>query len=153
GHSRVRAEDAYGALDRTRPHRLREAQKGAGVLRMSPSLLRIAGVAIVAAGLGVVYAADRSPGAGEWRFYSADNRSTKYSAADQINKDNVANLRVAWRRPQIDPAILSANPGLRISNRFTASPIMVGGVLYAPDGLGLVEAMDPATGRTLWTQP
>ena len=30
---------------------------------------------------------------------------------------------------------------------------MVNGVLYAPDGLGLVEAMDPATGRTLWMQP
>jgi glucose dehydrogenase len=120
---------------------------------MRPSLVRFAGAAIVAAGLGVVYAADRGTPAGEWRFYSADNRATKYSAADQINRDNVAGLRVAWRRPQVDPAILSANPGLRISNRFTASPIMVRGVLYAPDGLGLVEAMDPGTGRTLWTQP
>ena len=60
---------------------------------------------------------------------------------------------MAWRRPQVDPAILAANPGLRLSNRYTASPIMVDGVLYAPDGAGLVEAMDPATGRTLWTQP
>src|SRR6478736_260257 len=109
---------------------------------MSPSLLRIAGAAVVAAGLGVVYAADRATPTGEWRFYSADNRATKYSPADQINKDNISGLRVAWRRPQVDPAILSANPGLRISNRFTASPIMVGGVLYAPDGLGLVGAMD-----------
>ena len=29
---------------------------------------------------------------------------------------------------------------------------MVNGVLYVPDGLGLVEAIDPGTGRTLWTQ-
>jgi outer membrane protein assembly factor BamB len=107
----------------------------------------------VAAGLAVVYAADGTNRAGDWAFYSADNSATKYSAADQINPSNVSSLHVAWRRPQVDPAILSANAGLRISNRFTASPIMVNGVLYAPDGLGLVEAMDPATGRTLWTQP
>ena len=124
---------------------------------MSPAFRRfaVAGalmLAGVSTGLAVVHTADAKK-AGEWAFYSADNSATKYSAADQINKDNVAGLRVAWRRPQVDPAILAANSGLRISNRFTASPIMVNGVLYAPDGLGLVEAMDPATGRTLWTQP
>ena len=122
---------------------------------MSPSFRRLAGAALVAAiavGFVVAYAADNATKTGEWSFYSADNRATKYSGVDQINKSNVAGLRVAWRRPQVDPAILAANPGLRISNRFTASPIMANGVLYAPDGLGLVEAMDPATGRTLWTQ-
>ncbi len=29
---------------------------------------------------------------------------------------------------------------------------MVGGVLYASNGIGLVEAFDPATGRTIWVQ-
>ena len=29
---------------------------------------------------------------------------------------------------------------------------MVGGVLYASNGVGLVEAFDPATGRTIWVQ-
>jgi quinoprotein glucose dehydrogenase len=29
---------------------------------------------------------------------------------------------------------------------------MVGGVLYSPNGIGLVEAFHPATGRTLWVQ-
>ena len=106
-----------------------------------------------AAGITIGHAADGAKQAGDWAFYSADNSATKYSAADQINPSNVSTLRVAWRRPQVDPAILAATAGLRISNRFTASPIMVNGVLYAPDGLGLVEAMDPATGRTLWTQP
>ena len=80
---------------------------------------------------------------GEWPYYSADNRSTKYSPLDQINKDNVSMLRVAWRRPQADPALLEANPGIRLSNRYTATPIMVNGVLYVPDGFGLVEALDP----------
>ena len=92
-----------------------------------------------------------SPKTGEWPFYSADNRATKYSPLDQINKQNVGQLRVAWRRPQVEPGLLSANPELRLSNRYTATPIMANGVLYAPDGLGLVEAMDPTSGRTLWT--
>src|SRR5262245_32063439 len=88
----------------------------------------------------------------EWRNYSADNRSTKYSPLDQINKDNVSKLRVAWRHAQADPAMLATNPQLRLSNRYMSTPIMVGGVLYVTNALGLAEAMDPATGRTIWTQ-
>ena len=90
--------------------------------------------------------------AGEWAYYSADNHSTKYSPIDQINRDNVAQLRVAWRRPQADPSLLEANPDIRLSNRYTATPIMVNGVLFVPDGYGLVEALDPGTGKTLWIQ-
>ena len=30
---------------------------------------------------------------GEWRFYSGDNGSSKYSALDQINKTNVGQHR------------------------------------------------------------
>ncbi|MEO8259430.1 MAG: pyrroloquinoline quinone-dependent dehydrogenase [Acidobacteriota bacterium] len=108
-------------------------------------------LAVGVAGLSLVYAADARK-IGEWPYYSADNRSSKYSPLDQINKDTVAKLQVAWRRPQVDPSLLVANPDLRLSNRFTATPIMVNGVLYVPDGLGLVEAIDPGTGRTLWTQ-
>jgi quinoprotein glucose dehydrogenase len=108
---------------------------------------------VVALAIGVVsiHGAD-SKKIGEWPVYSSDNHSTKYSALDQINKDNVSRLRVAWRRPQADPPLLAANPGVRLSNRYTATPIMVNGVLYVPDGFGLVEALDPATGNTLWTQ-
>ena len=89
---------------------------------------------------------------GEWRHYAADLQSSRYSPLDQIDKGNVARLRVAWRRPQVDPALLTANPTARASNRYTATPIMADGVLYTPDGFGLVEAIDPSTGRTLWVQ-
>ena len=33
----------------------------------------------------------------EWRYYGGDAGSTKYSPLDQINKDNVKDLRIAWR--------------------------------------------------------
>ena len=48
--------------------------------------------------------AQRGPADVEWRHYSGDNGSTKYSPLAQITKDNVARLRIAWRRPQVDPA-------------------------------------------------
>src|SRR5688572_2297801 len=33
---------------------------------------------------------------GEWRAYSAEEASTRYSPLDQITRDNVKNLEVAW---------------------------------------------------------
>ncbi len=88
----------------------------------------------------------------EWSDYSADPHATRYSALAQIGKDNVAQLRVAWRHPQVDPQIIAANPDLTVSNRYMATPIFVDGLLYVPNGFGLVEALDPTTGRTRWTQ-
>ena len=41
---------------------------------------------------------------------------------------------------------------LRLSNNFRSTPIMVNGVLYASNAVGLVEAFDPSTGKTLWLQ-
>jgi quinoprotein glucose dehydrogenase len=88
----------------------------------------------------------------EWSSYSADSRATRYSPLAQIDATNVARLRVVWRHPQADPKILAANPDFALTNRYMVTPIIVDGVLYVPNGFGLVEALDPASGRTLWTQ-
>src|SRR5437868_4529600 len=87
-------------------------------------------------------ASDTSP-KGEWRQYSGDNGSTKYSPLDQINRSNVSKLRVAWRHPQIDAEFLTAHPKLRVPNNYRSTPIMARGVLYATNAVGLVEAFDP----------
>ena len=42
---------------------------------------------------------------GKWHYYNGDIGATKYSPLDQINKSNVADLRIAWRRPSVDPSI------------------------------------------------
>ena len=89
---------------------------------------------------------------GEWRHYSGDNGSKKYAPLAQIDKGNVSRLRVAWRRPQISSEFLTANPKLRLSNNYRSTPIMVGGLLYATNAVGLVEAFDPASGATVWSQ-
>ena len=85
---------------------------------------------------------------GQWRMYSADNAATKYSPLDQINRANVGKLKVAWRRSHT-PSDIPLSPALRPNNNFRSTPIMVDGVLYASNGLGLAEAFDPATGATI----
>ena len=107
---------------------------------------------ICSACAALLSAASDTPAKGEWRQYSGDNGSTKYSPLDQINRSNVMKLRVAWRHPQIDADFLAANPKLRLSNNYRSTPIMVNGVLYATNAVGLAEAFDPETGRTIWRQ-
>ncbi len=89
---------------------------------------------------------------GEWRTYGGDKGFTRYSPLDQINRENVVNLRPVWRRPAIESQLLAKFPDLVASNYFRGTPIMIDGVLYAPDGVGLIEAFDAATGRTIWIQ-
>ena len=113
---------------------------------------RLSCVALIAAAIAVVHGA--GPGdKGEWRYYSADNHATKYSPLDQITRDNVAQLRVAWRRPQVDPALIAANPGLRVSNRFTATPIMVDGCSIRLTASGSSRRFILARARRFGPQP
>ena len=81
--------------------------------------------------------------AGQWGFYSASKRATRYSPLAQIDESNVGRLRVAWRHKQADPAILAANPDFTLNNRYMVTPIYVDGLLYVPNGFGLAEAIDP----------
>ncbi len=81
---------------------------------------------------------------GEWRYYGGDAGSTKYSPLDQINKDNVKDLRIAWRWK-------TENFGARPDYNYEVTPLMVGGVLFATAGSRRdVVAIDGATGETLW---
>lgn len=88
----------------------------------------------------------------QWSSYVGSKAADRYSPLAQIDQTNVARLRVAWRRPAIDPSLKSVFPDIVGSTYFRGTPIFVDGVLYAPNGVGLVEAFDPATGKTLWVQ-
>jgi glucose dehydrogenase len=83
----------------------------------------------------------------EWLSYGGDKGSTKYSPLDQINGTNVGRLRIARRRPAVAMELLAQYPELRYSNAFRSTPLMLGGVLYASNSIGLVEAFDPGTAR------
>ena len=45
---------------------------------------------------------------GQWRSVGGDSAYTRYSPLDQINKTNVRTLKIAWRKPGVDPALKEA---------------------------------------------
>jgi len=78
---------------------------------------------------------------GEWRSYAGDNGSSRYAPLEQITRDNVKNLTVAWSW-KFD------NFG---GGNSETTPIMANGVLYFTVGQRRnVVAVNPATGETLW---
>ncbi|MDE2906466.1 MAG: PQQ-binding-like beta-propeller repeat protein, partial [Acidobacteriota bacterium] len=89
---------------------------------------------------------------GEWRVHGGDAGYTRYAALDQIDAETVGDLQIVWRREAVDASLRERWPELRYSNQLRATPIMVDGVLYASNGIGLVEAFDPGTGETIWVQ-
>src|SRR6185295_16051878 len=116
--------------------------------RRYPWLGRV--LAVLLAGTALSGAPDDHSPKGEWWYYAGDLASTKYSSLEQINRSNVSTLRVAWRRPQIDPDFAAHYPNLRLSNNYRSTPLMAGGVLYATNAVGIAEAFDPETGKTMW---
>jgi len=113
---------------------------------------------LIASGLALLVAtagaADKSQESdrNEWRYYGGDPGGTKYSPLTQINRKNINKVRILWNRPSVDSKLTQEEPDLNPYGNLEATPLMVNGVLYAGDALGLVEALDPATGKTLWVQ-
>ena len=91
-------------------------------------------------------AAPAGPQTVEWRAYGSVEGSTRYSPLDQVTRDNVKNLRVAWTW-RFD------NYGTTTETITTeTTPIMVNGVLYFTAGpRRTVVAANAGTGETLWT--
>ncbi|CAB1369857.1 pyrroloquinoline quinone-dependent dehydrogenase [Denitratisoma oestradiolicum] len=88
--------------------------------------------------------AQQSAPVDEWHYYGRDPASTKYSSLDLINRDNVKNLKIAWRWK-------SENFGTRPEYNMEETPLMVDGVLYFMAGTRRTAvAVDAQTGETLW---
>jgi quinoprotein glucose dehydrogenase len=92
---------------------------------------------------------ERGPGGNsskpvEWKTYGGDLASMRYSPLEQVNKDNFSKLRIAWR--------LNTDPfGPRPDSLYSATPLMIGGVLYTTVGTRrAVVALNAATGELLW---
>lgn len=107
--------------------------------------MRMVPLAVILTGTSLIVSGQTGVKNGEWPHWGADLGNTKYSALDQIARDNVKNLRVVWRWK-------ADNFGPRPQNNLEATPLMVGGVLYTTAGTRpSVAAIDGATGETLWT--
>lgn len=112
--------------------------------RLGPSLLAIA-AAVTAAELPAQVSFDRilnpEREPENWLSYSGTLSNHRYSLLDQINTDNVADLKLQW--------VWQA----RSLEKFEATPLVVDGILYTVQAPNDVIALDAATGRQFWTYP
>ncbi len=88
----------------------------------------------------------------EWRYYGGDKGFTRYSPLDQINRENVKNLQIVWRRPAVDDQLEQAFKDLRVNAYLKSTPIMIDGIVYVQNAHGLVTAFHADTGATVWRQ-
>ena len=94
------------------------------------------GFASALALIGAVRAA--SPANIDWPAYLGDKGRSLYSPLRQINRSNVAQLKVAWTYDTGD------------KGEYQANNLIVAGVLYTASPTRKVIALDAATGRELW---
>jgi len=79
-----------------------------------------------------------------WPTYGGNLASHRYSPADQITRDNFNRLEIAWR-------LKTDFLGPRPDTLYSATPLMVGRVLYTTAGMRrAVIALDAVTGEMLW---
>ena len=79
----------------------------------------------------------QNPEPGEWLTRRRTLDGWGYSPLDQINRENVGDLRMVWSRGMSD--------GIQES-----TPLVHDGVMYLPNPNDVIQAMDAATGDRLW---
>jgi quinoprotein glucose dehydrogenase len=81
---------------------------------------------------------------GEWPYYTADLKGSKYSPLDQINASNFGKLEVAWR-------FKTENLGTKPEYKLEGTPLMVKGNIYVTAGTRRdVISLDAKTGEVNW---
>jgi quinoprotein glucose dehydrogenase len=83
----------------------------------------------------------------DWAYYGHDAGGTRYSPLAQINRANVAKLRVAWTFHTGD---ISDGSGRPKRSGLETTPILVDGMLYFTTPFNRVFAVNPETGKQLW---
>jgi quinoprotein glucose dehydrogenase len=106
-------------------------------------------VAVVAATCavlpGALYA--QSPDASDWGYYGGDAFGDHYSSLDEINRQNITHLQVAWTYRTGELGAGFARAG-HLS--FEATPVLAFGSLFLETPTNIVIALDPETGRERW---
>ncbi len=79
----------------------------------------------------------QNPDAADWLMWRRTLDGWGYSPLDQIDRDNVGDLRMVWTR--------ALGPGLQ-----QGTPLVHDGVLYMPNPRDVIQALDGASGDLLW---
>ncbi len=99
---------------------------------------------LAACGGGPAESVRRAPESGYtgWEAYLGGPGTQQYSRLDQINRENVDKLEVAWTYDTGD---------VFEGSEMQCNPIMVDGMLYATSPKLRVFALDAATGKEIWS--
>lgn len=98
--------------------------------------------------LGITTSAHaQAPADSDWGYYGGDALGQHYSSLAQIDRDNVAQLEVAWtyRTGELGMGFARAQ-----QLAFEATPVLAFGRIYLATPTNIVIALDPATGNELW---
>jgi quinoprotein glucose dehydrogenase len=113
----------------------------ASVSALTAALLIVSGTVLP----GVTRA--QSPDASDWGFYGGDAFGQHFSSLDQIKRENVGQLTVAWtyRTGELGEGFARDS-----KLTFEATPVLAFGLLYLETATNIVIALDPETGMQKW---
>lgn len=109
------------------------------------------GILSIVLGCGVALSSASFAADGDWPHYAADGASSKYSALDQINADNVNDLEEAWRWNAKEVLLQQGERAPRNAGTFKTTPIVVNGVMYFSTHFSQIVAMNPGSGEVIWS--
>ena len=79
----------------------------------------------------------------DWPVYLGDNASSQYSPLEQINRDNVQDLEIAWT--------FSVGPRPENNrNQLECNPLIIGDKLYGTNAQLMVFSLNAETGEEFW---
>jgi quinoprotein glucose dehydrogenase len=109
----------------------------------------LASLLLVGAVCTPLYAAEPTPGGiANWPYYGGDAGGSRYSPLTQIDRSNVAELKVAWEYHTGD---VSDGTDNRRKSEFEATPIVAEGTMYFSTPFNRVIALNPETGQEKWS--
>ncbi|MEJ8568685.1 pyrroloquinoline quinone-dependent dehydrogenase [Elongatibacter sediminis] len=83
----------------------------------------------------------QNPAADDWLMWRRTLNSWGYSPLEQVDRDNVRQLTLAWSRGLAEPQGAGVDEG---------TPLAYGGVLYVPSRGDVIQALDATTGDLIW---
>ncbi len=83
----------------------------------------------------------------DWPYYGHDAGGMRYSPLKQINRENVAKLKVVWTFHVGD---ISDGSGGKKRSGLETTPLLVDATLYLTTAFNRVIALDPETGKQRW---
>ena len=80
----------------------------------------------------------QDPAPADWLMWRRTLNSWGYSPLDQIDRENVSDIRMVWSR------------GLGAGSLQQGTPLVYNGVMYMPNPRDVIQAIDATTGDLIW---